>query len=156
MIFYPTYMKPNDGLIDMNYYDVISGIDVGVFPSRYEPFGYTPVEAALKRDIAITSDMTGFGRFIMKKTDKTGHCGMCVIRMAGRKKEQVVADLAVKMENIYRLKPAELDRRKSNAYNMMKNIDWQELVKNYYSAYEMAVANRGRSAWTCRNTWTRK
>ncbi|MFA6214041.1 MAG: hypothetical protein WC717_02070, partial [Candidatus Micrarchaeia archaeon] len=90
-IFYPTYMKPNDGLMSMNYYDVIAAMDVGVFPSRYEPFGYTPVEAAVKEDIAITSDMTGFGRFIMKKVKPGG--GVEIIHMAGRSADQASTEL---------------------------------------------------------------
>jgi len=138
IIFYPTYMKPNDGLMNLNYYDVIAAMDVGVFPSRYEPFGYTPVEAAVKGDIAITSDMTGFGRFIMKKAKKKG-CGVKVIRMAGRSTEQSADELAKEFERLYRLPQEKLDKEKHNAYRMMKYVDWGVLVKNYYRAYSMAI-----------------
>lgn len=142
MAFYPTYMKPNDGLMNMSYYDVISGFDVGVFPSRYEPFGYTPVEAALKHDMAVTSDMTGFGRFMLGKVKGRGKCGLIVLRMAGRKSGDIEDELAKELEKIYRLAPAELEKRKKDAYGMMRHIDWRELVKNYYCAYEMAVKKR--------------
>lgn len=138
VIFYPTYMKPNDGLMNLNYYDVIAAMDVGVFPSRYEPFGYTPVEAAVKRDIAITSDMTGFGRFIMKKAEKTG-CGVKVIKMAGKTMGQSTDELSRELERLYYLPEKELDKEKANAYNMMANLNWDKLVENYYKAYGMAL-----------------
>ncbi len=138
VIFYPTYLKPNDGLMNLNYYDVIAAMDVGVFPSRYEPFGYTPVEAAVKRDIAVTSDMTGFGRFIMDKAEKSG-CGVKVIRMAGRSPDQAAGELASELERIYCLSDKELEKEKANAYKMMANLNWDRLIENYYKAYEMAL-----------------
>jgi len=141
-IFYPTYMKPNDGLMNMNYYDIISAMDVGVFPSRYEPYGYTPVETAVSMAIAVTSDMTGFGRFIAKKA-KSADSGVVVLHMAGRTKEQAAEELAKDLEKAYLLPPKKLEARKMNAYRMMKNVDWKVLVKNYYRAYEMALGGAG-------------
>jgi len=141
-IFYPTYMKPNDGLMNMNYYDIISAMDVGVFPSRYEPYGYTPVETAVSMAIAVTSDMTGFGRFIAKKA-KSADSGVVVLHMAGRTKEQAAEELAKDLEKAYLLPPKKLEARKMNAYRMMKNVDWKVLVKNYYRAYEMALSGAG-------------
>jgi Glycogen synthase len=138
VIFYPTYIKPNDGLMNLNYYDVIAAMDVGVFPSRYEPFGYTPVEAAVKKDISITSDMTGFGRFIMKKA-KSKECGVRVIRMAGRTAGQASDELARELERIYSLPLDKLEKEKANAYKMMRYVNWKGLVRNYYRAYEMAL-----------------
>ncbi len=143
VVFYPTYMKPNDGLMNLNYYDVIAAMDVGVFPSRYEPFGYTPAEAAVNEDVAITSDMTGFGRFIMKKTRKG--CGVKVIRMAGRSAEQSADELAGELERLYRLPQQKLEREKKNAYMMMRHVDWSRLVRNYYRAYGMALKNSSRN-----------
>ena len=140
-IFYPTYMKPNDGLMNLNYYDIISAMDVGVFPSRYEPFGYTPVETAVKMGIAITSDMTGFGRFIMKKV-KGKDSGVVVLHMAGKGKEQTAEELARDLERIYMLPQHKLDAQKVNAYRSMRFLDWKSLVKNYYRAYEMALERR--------------
>jgi len=139
VIFYPTYMKPNDGLMNLNYYDIVAAIDVGVFPSRYEPFGYTPVEAAVNEDIAITSDMTGFGRFIEKYADRKG-CGVSVLRMAGRSFEQSCDELAIELERIYGLPQAKLAGEKRNARLMMRHLDWKGLVKNYYSAYSLAIS----------------
>lgn len=141
VIFYPTYMKPNDGLMNLNYYDIISAMDVGVFPSRYEPFGYTPVETAVNGGIAVTSDMTGFGRYIMKKV-KGRSSGVVVIRMAGRTEAQAAEELAKDLERVYHLPPAKLAAQKESAHRMMRHVDWRNLVKNYYRAYEMALARR--------------
>lgn len=141
VIFYPTYSKPNDGLMNLNYYDVISAMDVGVFPSRYEPFGYTPVEAAMEMSMAITSDMTGFGRFMLKNgRGKKG--GVKVLRMAGKSTDAAAAELASELERIYRLPAPRLDEEKANAYRLMASLDWNVLIRNYYRAYELAMKKK--------------
>jgi len=137
VIFYPTYAKPNDGLLDMSYYDLIGGLDVGIFPSRYEPFGYTPLEAGLKMDISITSDMTGFGRYMQSKTDLKNR-GLVVLHMLGRPKDVAVNELASELSRLYSLDRKELHKLQHDAYELMKLADWKDLVHNYYDAYELA------------------
>ncbi|MCX8198075.1 MAG: glycogen/starch synthase [Candidatus Micrarchaeota archaeon] len=145
VIFYPTYIKPNDGLMNLNYYDVISAMDVGVFPSRYEPFGYTPVEAAIKGSIAITSDMTGFGRYMMEKRIKRDS-GIIVIRMAGKSKSAASDELSQELERIYHLPQNSLERQKNRAMATIRHIDWAKLVKNYYAAYSKAL-QKAKEGW---------
>lgn len=138
VLYYPTYMKPNDGLMNLNYYDVISAMDVGVFPSRYEPYGYTPVETALRGGIAITSDMTGFGRYMQEKVGRKG--GICVIRMAGLPQADAADELSRCLERIYQLSPLKLANEKARARELAKLVEWRKLIGRYYKAYEMAIA----------------
>ncbi len=138
VIFYPTYLKPNDGLLGMNYYDAISGMDIGIFPSRYEPFGYTPVEAGLKMNIAITSDTTGFGRYMASRVDTTGR-GVRVLKMFGEHKDNVTDELANELQQIYSLSTDEIKKLKEDSFKLVRLCDWKELINNYYKAYDLAV-----------------
>src|SRR3990167_3305558 len=63
VIFYPTYLSGADGLIDLSYYEAIVGCHLGVFPSLYEPWGYTPLEAGALGVACVTTDLAGFGRY---------------------------------------------------------------------------------------------
>jgi glycogen(starch) synthase len=137
VIFYPTYAKPNDGLLDMSYYDMIGGMDIGIFPSRYEPFGYTPLEAGLKLNIAITSDMTGFGRYMSKKANLQNR-GLVVLHMMGKSKDAAVDELASELERMYLLDRKGLRALQHDAYELVKLADWKDLIKNYFDAYELA------------------
>ncbi len=138
VIFYPTYLKTNDGLLSLDYYDVISGMDVGIFPSRYEPFGYTPVEAGLKLNVAITSDTTGFGRYISEKVNLKGR-GVKVIKMFGKSDDESSSELANELEKLYTMDIPALEKLKKDSYSLVKLCDWKELIENYYKAYEMAL-----------------
>jgi phosphorylase/glycogen(starch) synthase len=138
VIFYPTYIKPNDGLINLNYYDVICAMDVGVFPSFYEPFGYTPVEAAISKNIAISSDLSGFGKYMQKKI-KRKDSGIIILKMAGKKVEEIAKDLSAELERIYNLSDQKLIKEKINASKTIKCLDWKILIKNYFTAYNLAM-----------------
>lgn len=138
VLFYPTYLRPNDGLLNMGYYDIISGMDVGIFPSRYEPFGYTPLEAGLKFDIAVSTDSAGFGRFLVQKENLEGR-GVKILRL-GSGTEHASEELAQFLEMLYYLEPEELEKKKEDAYKLMHLFDWKLLVSNYFDAYELALS----------------
>ena len=61
LIFVPAYLNGNDGVFNTPYYDLLIGMDLTVFPSYYEPWGYTPVESLAFSIPSITSDLAGFG-----------------------------------------------------------------------------------------------
>jgi glycogen phosphorylase/synthase len=64
VIFAPCYLNGNDGIFNMPYYDLLIGMDITVFPSYYEPWGYTPMESIAFRVPTITSNLTGYGLWI--------------------------------------------------------------------------------------------
>jgi len=139
VVFYPTYLRPGDGLLDLDYYDVLSGMDVGVFPSRYEPFGYTPVEAAANLSIAITSDATGFGRYMQSKVKNLKGRGIRVVPTVGRSDEQAANEIAMELREIYYLTPKKLEKMKEDAFKLVRLCDWATLIDNYYEAQELAL-----------------
>lgn len=154
VLFYPTYLRPNDGLLNLNYYDTISGMDVGIFPSRYEPFGYTPLEAGLKMAISVSSDTTGFGNFIAnyaqhhkcKGSAKGKLHGVKILHMADQDLNTISDELADYLEHIYKLDEKQLDKLKTEAYCRMKIFDWKSLIRNYTVAYSLALKRAGSKA----------
>ncbi|MBP1646554.1 MAG: glycosyl transferase [Bacteroidetes bacterium] len=64
IIFVPCYLDENDGVFDLNYYDLLLGYDLSVYPSYYEPWGYTPLESIAFHVPTVTTDLTGFGLWI--------------------------------------------------------------------------------------------
>ncbi|MFH0817560.1 MAG: hypothetical protein V1909_02900, partial [Candidatus Micrarchaeota archaeon] len=140
VIFYPTYLSAADGLLSMSYYDIMGGTDVGIFPSRYEPYGLTPVEAGAKYNIAISSDSTGFGQFIKDKLGEDS--GVKIIKMLDASFDQTTDELANYLKGLYEMKPKQLDKLKKNAFQSLKIVDWAEMMKYYYQAYEFAESKK--------------
>lgn len=95
------YLDPHDGLLGLSYEDVLAGMDLGVFPSAYEPWGYTPVEALAAGVPAVTTDLAGFGQFALREGLGEAE-GVVVLRRAGRDAQAAATDLADLLEQASR------------------------------------------------------
>jgi phosphorylase/glycogen(starch) synthase len=133
----PIYLHEHDGLFDLPYEAVLRAMDLSVFPSFYEPWGYTPEESLAVGVPTITTDLAGFG--LWAKEQKLGReDGVQVLARAGVADAVVIAELARTLE----LFLAEgLDR--PNTYDTCRRTAqrtaWSDLINNYYSAFGVAL-----------------
>jgi len=142
LVFYPAYLRPGDGLLNMRYLDVMSAFDVGVFPSRYEPWGYTPVEAASMGCASLTTDVSGFGAFLLKTFGDTRGRGIRSITSAGKTPGEVSTSIADILEELALFDSKSRLRVKRDAEEMVKVLDWKNLVENYINAYNIATSQK--------------
>lgn len=140
VIFYPTYLSPTDGLLGMSYQDFTVAISMGIFPSRYEPWGYTPFETAALRVLSLTTDVAGFGSFILKYSEKVGKKpAIKVLRIKGRTKKEIVKDLTDMMEKCVFLDKEERIKEKMETRYLVEKLDWKYQIRNYLNAYNLAL-----------------
>ncbi len=136
IIFYPAYLSSADRLIGMEYSQATLTCDVGVFPSFYEPWGYTPLECAAQASLSITTDLAGYGLFIRDKGK-----GVQVLDVTTKKYEEIVDDLHESLYEIVTLDSKEMSKRRMNARDLAFLADWSVLVKKYVEAHDLAVEN---------------
>jgi len=134
VIFYPVYLTGSDGLLDLQYNDAISGCHLGVFPSYYEPWGYTPVEAMAFGVPAITTDLGGFGLFIEQHAGK----GVYVLKRNKRSDDQVVEDLFQILLGYSHKDKFQRNEEKTQAKALTKLTDWATFITYYYQAHVLA------------------
>lgn len=134
VVFYPSYLSPGDRMIGLSYDHAMMTFDLGVFPSYYEPWGYTPVEAANHGVLSITSDLSGFGKFIESKQD-----GIYVVKRENRDDRAVIEDLSDKIYEIVTFSRNERVKHRMLAKELAALSDWDILIKNYVKAYDMAM-----------------
>ncbi len=135
VINYPVYLSPRDMFINLDYNTAISAFDIGIFPSYYEPWGYTPLEAAKQGVITITTDLAGFGNFIEKKDGG----GIYVVQRMGKDDEYVVENLTKKILEILNFSDDERVKARMRARELATFCDWKILVNNYFAAHKMAM-----------------
>ncbi len=140
VIFYPIYLSGADGLLDTSYYESMTGSHMGIFPSYYEPWGYTPFEAAALACPSITTDLAGFGKFIAPKTLDHNQ-GIYIINRLNRSEDDVVKDLVNDMYNYCNLDKESLSDNRMNAKDLSLLADWKILIDNYVTAHNLALAN---------------
>lgn len=143
VVFYPTYLTGADNLLDLSYYEAMQGSHLGVFPSFYEPWGYTPVEAAALGVSSVTTDLSGFGRYICKSRTSEKFPGIFVVRRLGRDDASVVDSLASVLYRFSQLSVQDRVKNKIEAKRIASLTDWKLMIKNYIRAYGLALKRRG-------------
>lgn len=136
VIFYPLYLTGVDGLLDLSYYDTITGCHLGVFPSYYEPWGYTPLETAALGVASLTTDFGGFGRFILSKgvTD-----GVFVLKRFNRPEPEMMKEFVDILFNYSMFDRKQRVEQKLAAKKVSQLADWKILIENYVRAHNLAL-----------------
>ncbi|MEM0359886.1 MAG: glycosyltransferase [Candidatus Diapherotrites archaeon] len=138
VIYYPAYLSTTDGLIGLNYYEAVIGCHLGVFPSYYEPWGYTPLETMALALPTVTSDLSGFGQYLEKnvlggKEEKS----VKVIKRMNTDYETAKKELADYMLEIYSMDKKQRVDAKISAKNISYLFDWSKLIEEYEKAYKI-------------------
>lgn len=139
IIIYPIYLGSSDGLLNMNYEEVVQGSHLGVFPSYYEPWGYTPLEAMAQGVPAVTSDLAGFGRFISDKIKNEKHPGVFIVNRFKKEYNEVVKQLTDILFHYTTHNQQERVMDKIEARQLSEYASWEKLIKNYFKAYSQAL-----------------
>ncbi len=142
-IFYSTYLTGADDLLDLSYYEAMQGSHIGVFPSFYEPWGYTPVEAAALGVSSITTDLSGFGRYICRGVSGKKLPGIFVTKRLGKSDDYVVKELAEVLYDFAKLSTQDRIKNKMEAKRIASVTDWRYMIKNYFKAYGFALEKAG-------------
>ncbi len=136
VIFYPAYLTGTEGLLDLTYFDAITGCHLGVFPSYYEPWGYTPLETAASGVPAVTTDLAGFGRFLQKRNH---NAGIYVLRRYKKSDEEVIEELTRFLYSYTKMSKDKRIKMKMEAKKIAAIADWKHLVEYYVEAHNLAV-----------------
>ena len=144
VIFIPSYLNGDDGILNMPYYDVIIGKDLTVYPSYYEPWGYTPLESVAFSVPCITTDLAGFG--VWANTIKGAYSeiedGVKTIHRTDYNYSEVadaIKDTVVKYSGFT---PAQVKKCRAKASQLSKKALWKEFIKYYYQAYDFALKTK--------------
>lgn len=138
VFFVPSYLNGDDGVFNMSYYDLLIGMDLTVFPSYYEPWGYTPLESLAFKVPTITTTLAGFGLWVKEHYNMT-HPGIEVIRREDGDTEAVSASIAGQIRNFASANPEETEKNRLNAKDVSRIALWDNLVVYYKKAYEIAL-----------------
>lgn len=137
VVFVPVYLDGNDGIFNLSYYDLLIGFDLSVFPSYYEPWGYTPLESIAFGVPTITTSLAGFGLWI--RNHFTEQKSVTVIERTDDNDDEVALNIA-KAIDFYAGCTAEAKQQINDvALQMAQQALWSNLYAHYLKAYETAL-----------------
>ena len=141
LIDVPCYLNGNDGIFNMTYYDLLAGLDAAVFPSYYEPWGYTPLESAAFGVPTITTDLAGFGQWVLDRFgDDSDRYGVKVLHRTDGNYDETVRAIAMSMMNLYVMSD-KVNRAIRNANRTTsKAASWENFIQYYDKAYNHALS----------------
>lgn len=136
--FIPSYLNGNDGIFNMPYYDILCGLDLALFPSYYEPWGYTPLEALAFRVPTLTTTLAGFGLWVKDHYGKD-HPGITVLERNDSNYSDVVDGVVDRVREIASLDSDKRAEYRENARDVASIALWDNQIVYYKKAYSLAL-----------------
>lgn len=143
VIFIPHYQDGQDGILNMHYYDLVLGNDLSIYPSYYEPWGYTPLESIAFKVPTITTNLAGFGLWANTVFGHVGEIedGVKVIHRTDYNFSEVADAIVETVAKYAALPDKDVQNIRKKAGNLAKKALWSNFITFYYKAYEVALEN---------------
>lgn len=139
IIFVPCYLDGKDGIFNKPYYDILIGMDATVYPSYYEPWGYTPLESVAFGIPTITTNLAGFGLWARKHVsgDRIEE-GVVVINRTDNNFDDVVNAICLSLQELARKNAQNNDEIKQHCFELAAKAEWRKFIVHYLEAFRIA------------------
>ena len=138
VVYCPSYLLGNDGVFDLSYYELLTGIDLTVFPSYYEPWGYTPFESLCFGVPTITTTLAGFGTWALTHFPNE-NLALRVLRRDDSNYQEVVTGVVSQIEKIARLSPTAYEALWEDTQQIGRAALWDKFYAFYQKAYKLTL-----------------
>lgn len=141
VILVPCYLDGKDGIFNMPYYHILTANDIALYPSYYEPWGYTPLESCAFHTPCVTTDLSGFGQWVDEEVGHEGQLndGVRVIHRDDNNYFEVADIICQTIKDILALNARQRTAYRKKAKNLADKAEWKNFIKYYYEAYDFAL-----------------
>ena len=137
IVYHPDFITPVNTLFGIDYPQFVRGCHLGIFPSYYEPWGYTPLECMASSVPAVTSDLSGFGDYLLRQMPDHDAHGMFVVERGKRTFDWSARQLASFLYTFLHQSRRDRIMQRNNVENYSAAFDWKNLIKHYSEAYQL-------------------
>ncbi|MBI3220396.1 MAG: glycogen/starch synthase [Bacteroidetes bacterium] len=141
VVYHPDFINSTNPLFGMDYSQFVRGCHLGIFPSYYEPWGYTPLECMASGVPAVTSDLSGFGDYLLRNMPDHEKGGMFVVERGKRTFDWSAKQLAAFLYKFLMQDRRSRIQQRNQVENYSAVFDWENLIKFYEQAYTIALAD---------------
>ena len=139
IVYHPDFITSTNPLFGMDYMQFVRGCNLGIFPSYYEPWGYTPLECMACGIPSVTSDLSGFGDYLQHNFPDHEKNGMYVVERGKKTFDYSARQLTEYLHRFIKQSLRERIMQRNNVENYSAAFDWQNLIKHYNAVYEKAI-----------------
>lgn len=142
-VYHPDFISPTNPLFGLEYSQFVRGCHLGVFPSYYEPWGYTPLECVVRGIPTVTSDLSGFGDFMMQLMTDYENVGVYVVNRKDQNFDMAADQLANIMFKFVTMTRRDRIMQRNRVENISDVFDWTNLRAYYDTAHDLALKKKG-------------
>uniref|UniRef100_A0A3B4XNX5 Glycogen [starch] synthase n=2 Tax=Seriola lalandi dorsalis TaxID=1841481 RepID=A0A3B4XNX5_SERLL len=140
IIFHPEFLSSTSPLLPMDYEDFVRGCNLGVFPSYYEPWGYTPGECAVMGIPSVTTNLSGFGCFMEEHVTDPAAYGIYIVDRRFRSAEESCNQLTQFMFSFCQQSRRQRIIQRNRTERLSDLLDWRYLGRFYIHARHLALS----------------
>ena len=141
VMFVPAYLNGSDGIFDLTYSEFLTAFDFSVFPSYYEPWGYTPLESVALGIPTLTSDVSGFGKFVQQEC--AGNDAVTVVPRHEGDVNKVIDEIVAALRSFQTLDSKGVEKKTEAALQVAEKLLWKDLIVSYQKAWDVALEKSG-------------
>jgi phosphorylase/glycogen(starch) synthase len=137
VVFVPVYLNGMDGIFNFDYYQLLTGFDVTVFPSYYEPWGYTPLESIAFKIPTLTTTLAGFGLWVKSNIQVQNHA-VTIIDRTEENYDEVVSAVAKELFYFLKAGTEQYEIARNESFEIAQQLHWDKLSIKYSQSYLLA------------------
>ncbi len=142
VVYHPDFIVSTNPLFGLDYGQFVRGCHLGVFPSYYEPWGYTPLECMARGVPTVTSDLSGFGDYMMQIMRDYEQWGVSVVNRKTQNYQESAEQLANLLFKFVQQSQRDRIMQRNRVESIADTFDWSNLRGYYDTAHELAVMKR--------------
>jgi glycogen(starch) synthase len=139
IVYHPDFIAPTNPLFGLEYGQFVRGCNLGIFPSYYEPWGYTPLECVASGVPAVTSDLAGFGDYVLHTMQDREEKGMYVVNRKNKDFHQAAEQLTEQLFAFVKLTRRERITQRYQVESSSEYFSWDKLRVYYDKAHTLAI-----------------
>ncbi|XP_053892850.1 glycogen [starch] synthase, liver [Malaclemys terrapin pileata] len=140
VILHPEFLSSTSPLLPMDYEDFVRGCHLGVFPSYYEPWGYTPAECTVMGIPSVTTNLSGFGCFMQEHVADPAAYGIYIVDRRYRSPDESCNQLTQFLYGFCQQSRRQRIIQRNRTERLSDLLDWRYLGRYYMHARHLALS----------------
>uniref|UniRef100_A0A8C0XTX2 Glycogen [starch] synthase n=1 Tax=Cyprinus carpio carpio TaxID=630221 RepID=A0A8C0XTX2_CYPCA len=140
IVFHPEFLSSTSPLLPMDYEEFVRGCHLGVFPSYYEPWGYTPGECTVMGIPSVTTNLSGFGCFMEEHVSDPSEYGIYIVDRRFRSADESCNQLTQFMFSFCQQSRRQRIIQRNRTERLSDLLDWRYLGRFYMHARHLALS----------------
>lgn len=143
IIYIPCYLDAADGIVNISYYDILPAFDLTLFPSYYEPWGYTPLESVAFGVPTVTDNKAGFGQWVLDNfANGIDNCGVRVVERNDSDYHRSLDNIAAAAVAYEEADANARQKARNKAFMTSSKTDWKFFIQHYFKAFRIALNHK--------------